>query len=100
MKSSASAKVGWGLLGASGIAGRAMAPAIAGSGHGRLVAVASRDQAKAGAFAAKHSIARSYGGYEALLADEEVEVVDRIAAQQRTRHVGNSRGRGWQACAV
>jgi len=75
MTNSSSAKVGWGLLGASGIAGRALAPAIAGSGHGRLVAVASRDEAKASAFAGKHGIARSYGGYEALLADEEVEVV-------------------------
>lgn len=75
MSNNASGKVGWGLLGASGIANRALAPAIAESAHGRLVAVASRDVAKAGTFAAKHAIARSYGSYQALLADEEVEVV-------------------------
>jgi len=75
MNSSAGTKVGWGLLGASGIASRALAPAISSSGHGRLVAVASRDRSKADAFASKHAIARSHGSYEALLADREVEAV-------------------------
>ena len=68
-------KVGWGLLGASGIANRALAPAIIASSHGRLVAVASRDRAKADAFAARHTIAHAHAGYEALLADPDVEAV-------------------------
>ena len=67
--------VGWGLLGASGIANRALAPAILASAHARPVAIASRDVGKAAAFAAKHGIERSYGGYEALLADKDVEIV-------------------------
>ena len=75
MSDNKSAKVGWGLLGASGIANRALAPALAESAHGRLVAVASRDPKRAATFAAKHAIGRSYGSYEALLADKEVEVV-------------------------
>jgi len=75
MSGNRNAKVGWGLLGASGIAHRALAPAIAASAHGRLVAVASRDLAKASEFAARHAIGRSHGSYEALLADEEVEAV-------------------------
>jgi predicted dehydrogenase len=75
MSGNKSAKVSWGLLGASGIANRALATAIAESAHGSLVAVASRDPEKAGTFAAKHAIGRSYGSYEALLADKEVEVV-------------------------
>ena len=75
MERNTHAKVGWGLLGASGIANRALAPAIAASGYGRLVAVASRERSKADAFAAKHAIARSHGSYEALLADQEVEAV-------------------------
>lgn len=67
--------VRWGLLPASGIATRAFMPAIAASGSARCVAVASRDLAKAQAFAASHSIARAHGSYAELLADNEVEAV-------------------------
>ncbi|MBU1374858.1 MAG: Gfo/Idh/MocA family oxidoreductase [Alphaproteobacteria bacterium] len=40
-----------------------------------LVAVASRDADRAAAYAADHGMARSYGDYQALLDDPEVEVV-------------------------
>lgn len=40
-----------------------------------VVAVASRDQARAEAYAREHGIERAYGAYEALLADPEVEAV-------------------------
>jgi len=40
-----------------------------------VVAVASRDKAKAGAYAAERGLARSYGSYEALLADAELDAV-------------------------
>jgi xylose dehydrogenase (NAD/NADP) len=40
-----------------------------------LVAVASRDQARADAYATHWSIDRSYGSYEALLADDEIDAV-------------------------
>jgi predicted dehydrogenase len=50
-------------------------PAITGSGCARAVAVASRDLAKAQAFAASHGIGRALGSYAALLADQEVEAV-------------------------
>lgn len=38
-------------------------------------AVASRDAARAAAFAEAHGVARSHGDYEALIADPEIEVV-------------------------
>ncbi len=38
-------------------------------------AIASRDAARAAAFAEAHGVARSYGSYEALLDDPEIEVV-------------------------
>jgi xylose dehydrogenase (NAD/NADP) len=41
----------------------------------RVLAVASRDQARAGAYAREHSIERAYGSYEQLLADGDVEAV-------------------------
>lgn len=40
-----------------------------------LVAVASRSQERADAFAAEHGILRSHGSLEALLADDEVDAV-------------------------
>jgi xylose dehydrogenase (NAD/NADP) len=40
-----------------------------------IVAVASRDQARADAYARKWEIERAYGSYEALLADPEVDAV-------------------------
>jgi len=75
MFADSSAKVRWGLLGASGIAGRAMAPALAVSRNGVALAVASRDHAKAAAFASTHGVARCYGSYDALLADRDIEAV-------------------------
>ena len=40
-----------------------------------VVAVASRDEAKARAYAAEHGLERSHGSYEALLDDPEVDAV-------------------------
>jgi predicted dehydrogenase len=40
-----------------------------------IVAVAARDEGRARDYAAEHGIGRSYGGYDALLADPDVEVV-------------------------
>src|SRR5207344_2659045 len=40
-----------------------------------VFAVASRDEARAEAYAAEHGIPRSHGSYEALLADPEVDAV-------------------------
>jgi xylose dehydrogenase (NAD/NADP) len=40
-----------------------------------VIAVASRDRARAEAYAREHSIGRAYGSYEELLADPEVEAV-------------------------
>jgi D-xylose 1-dehydrogenase (NADP+, D-xylono-1,5-lactone-forming) len=40
-----------------------------------IVAVGSRDGAKAQAYAAEHGIARAHGSYEALLADPDVDAV-------------------------
>jgi predicted dehydrogenase len=40
-----------------------------------VIAVASRDQARAEAYARRHGIERAYGTYEALLADDDLEAV-------------------------
>jgi D-xylose 1-dehydrogenase (NADP+, D-xylono-1,5-lactone-forming) len=65
----------WGVLGAAWIAGRAVLPAIAASSNGRLVAIASRDVARAEQMAAPYRGVRVGGSYDALLADPDVEAV-------------------------
>ena len=64
----------WGILGPGRIAPR-LVRGVAASPRGELVAVASRDLARASAFAATHGIARAYGSYAELLDDPEVDVV-------------------------
>jgi predicted dehydrogenase/aryl-alcohol dehydrogenase-like predicted oxidoreductase len=66
--------VAWGILGPGRIAG-AFARDLPASRTGRLLAVGSRDLAKAQAFAQEHGAERAYGSYEELLADAEVDAV-------------------------
>lgn len=70
----ASSTLNWGVIGTGSIA-KAFATQVHKSKTGRLVAVGSRDRAKGEAFAREHSIPRSHGSYEALLADPEVQAV-------------------------
>lgn len=69
------AELRWGVLSTANIARKAVNPAIHASANGRLVAVASRDEERARAFAEDQGIPRAYGSYEALLEDEEVDAV-------------------------
>ncbi len=60
----------WGLLSTANIN-----RALLGSGHGGIVAVASRSAERAEAYAREHGIERAHGSYEALLADPEVDAI-------------------------
>jgi predicted dehydrogenase len=64
----------WGILGCGRIAA-AYVKAIDASSNGRLVAMGSRSQAKADAFATTHGIPTAHGSYDALLADPDVDAV-------------------------
>ncbi len=68
-------KVRWGVLSTAKIAREKVIPAMRGASRSRVVAIASRDEARAEATAGALGIDRSYGSYEALLADPEVEAV-------------------------
>jgi len=65
----------WGILGCAAIADRAVIPAIQASETGELVGIASRNEEKAKAKAEQFGIPKSYGSYEALLADPEIDAV-------------------------
>lgn len=67
--------VGWGIVGTGRIAETELVPAIEQDEWSELVAVASRDRARAQAFADKHRAKHGYGDYEEMLRDPEVECV-------------------------
>jgi predicted dehydrogenase len=66
--------VKWGIVSTADI-NQKVIPGAHASTKVDLVAVASRDQARADTYAKKWEIARAYGSYEALLADSDVEAV-------------------------
>ena len=67
--------VRWGILGAASIGVRKVIPAMQRGARSRVVAIASRDLAKAQSAASELGIAKAYGSYEELLADPEIEAI-------------------------
>jgi D-xylose 1-dehydrogenase (NADP+, D-xylono-1,5-lactone-forming) len=66
--------VRWGLLSTARI-NEAILNGAAQTDTTEVVAIASRDQARADAYAREHGIERAHGSYEAMLQDDDVEVV-------------------------
>jgi predicted dehydrogenase len=66
--------VRWGLLSTARI-NHAILTGAAQTKTTEVVAVASRDQARAEAYAREHGLERAHGSYEALLEDDDVDVV-------------------------
>jgi predicted dehydrogenase len=77
-------RVRWGIVGASDIADRVMAPAMREAPSAELIAVASRSSERARAFANRHGLARTYESAEALAADPEVDAI--YVATEVDRH--------------
>ena len=68
-------KVKWGVLGAASIAVRKVIPAMQLGEWSEVAAIASRDLKKAHEAAGKLGIPKSYGSYEELLADPDIEAI-------------------------
>jgi len=68
-------KVKWGVLGAARIASEKVIPAMQRGEASEIIALASRDSAKAREAAKRLGIARAHGSYEGLLADPDIEAV-------------------------
>lgn len=64
----------WGVMGAGNIAVK-FVDALRRTKEGVAVAIASRDQARADAFARQHGIPAAYGSYEAMLLQEKPDAV-------------------------
>ena len=67
-------KVRWGLVSTANI-NKALIPAIRASKRGELVAVSSRSQESADAYAAKWDIPQAFASYEAMLDSDAVDAV-------------------------
>jgi predicted dehydrogenase len=68
-------KVQWGVLGAASIALRRVIPAMQKSDWSEIAAIASRERGKAEDAARTLGIPKTYGSYEELLADPEIEAI-------------------------
>jgi predicted dehydrogenase len=65
----------WGILSSASIANEKVIPGIRKARRCEVVAIGSRDEARARPVAERHAIPRVHGSYEALLADAEVDAV-------------------------
>ena len=66
--------VHWGILGCGKIANK-FAADLMHSNSGKLMACASRDMAKAQAFAEQHNVPQYYGDYASMLEDGDVDII-------------------------
>ena len=68
------AELSWGILGTARV-NRLVIPALHASPRNKLVAVASRDQARSQEYAKQWGIPQAFGSYEALLNSPDIDVV-------------------------
>lgn len=68
-------QLNWGVLSTANIGVKKVIPAIARAAGCRVVAIASRDAARAREVADSLGIEKAYGSYEALLADPAIDVI-------------------------
>lgn len=71
----APAKLRWGILGCARITRRGLVPGIRDSSTGVLHALASRDGTTARAWADEFGVPKSYGSYEEVVADPDVDAI-------------------------
>ena len=67
-------RVRWGILSTANIATK-VGRAIHLAANADLIAIASRNEARAAAWGADHNVSTAYGSYEALLADDSLDAV-------------------------
>lgn len=70
-----SKQIRWGIISTANIGRKRVAPAIQKSNNGTIIAVASRDLAKAQDYAQELDIPNAYGSYEQLIADPNVDAI-------------------------
>ena len=67
--------INWGILSSAKIGWEHVIPAILKSKNSKLVAIASRNTLRAKKLAQKFKIDKSYGSYQELYKDQEIDVI-------------------------
>lgn len=91
-------KLGWGIVSTGRASDALVGPAVTAQPNSRIVAVYSRDEERAKAYASKHQAEHAYTRYEDMLKDPSVNVVyiaspnamhadEAIAAAQAGKHI-------------
>ena len=70
-----SRKLRWGVLGVARIATEKVIPGMQKGAHTAVTAIASRDPQRAGAAAARLGLEKSYGSYQALIDDPDIDAI-------------------------
>ncbi len=68
-------KVRWGVLGVANIAVKKVVPGMRTCARGEVVAIASREMARARSAADELGLAKAYGSYEELLQDPDIDAI-------------------------
>jgi predicted dehydrogenase len=68
-------KIQWGILSTANIGIKRVIPAILSGERGAIAAIASRNASRAAEVAARFAIPRSYGSYEELLSDSNIDAI-------------------------
>ncbi|AKU93740.1 putative oxidoreductase [Labilithrix luteola] len=89
----------WGIIGPGRIA-ELLVPDFVHVPNAKVVAVASRTKQRAEDFATRHAIAKSYGSYEAIIADPDVDVLYVATPNRQHRKIAIEAVRGGKALLV
>lgn len=92
-------RLNWGLLSTARINQNLSKPLTV-SKQTRLLAVASRNQSTADAYARQWQIPRAYGSYQNLIHDPEIDVIYKFFAEQYARRLDDQSAMGRQACVM
>ena len=74
MTAASNRPIRWGILSTANIATK-VARAMHLAGNAELIAIASRDETRANAWATQHNVPVAYGTYDALLTDDNIDAV-------------------------
>ena len=74
VKKNSSSKLGWGILSTAWIAEYLVQP-LKLAGRSKLIAIARRTESTAHQFAVEHGVPKTYGSYESMLEDPDIDVV-------------------------
>ena len=94
-----SSSIRWGILGPGSIANQ-FAKGLQATPAGQLVAVGSRDQQRADAFADQYDAPNRHGSYESLVADPDIDAIYVATPHPFTKKTRSSASKPARPCSA